>query len=151
MRIRPRLLRAPLKMALVVATVITTGRAIGWSYHGLCPAGRKEAALARVDALFEKGLEALHRCGERIATIDAWSKAIALCRPYPGTEADQAGLNTHLADVLIELGRNDEALDRYEQALDLYGRARYTSLDRAYCRRRIAELRAAGQEKGPDR
>ena len=97
---------------------------------------------SRADALFDEGVDALHDRGDRIATIEAWTRALEICRAYPDTEADQAGLSTHIADALIELGRDAEALAKYEQALDLYRRTKYTAIDQAFCREKIVELRA---------
>lgn len=142
MRHLPRRLRAALRTALVIATIVSSYRALGWSYYALCPAGRREADLARTEVLFQEGLEALHVRGDPHATIVAWSQAIRLLRRYPDTEAEQAGCSAHIADVLLELGRGAEALALYERALELYRRTRYTEIDQGRCRKVIAALRA---------
>ncbi|MHC4990955.1 MAG: hypothetical protein ACYTGC_08230 [Planctomycetota bacterium] len=141
MKNRTRRLRTALRAALVVATIVSTWRALGWSYRNLCPAGRRELAMARSEVLFQEGLEALHVRGDRRGALQAWSSELGIYRAYPGATAEHAGCLERIGDMLLDFGRGAEALEKYEQALTLYGRSRYAEIDQARCRRKVAELR----------
>ncbi len=142
MRPPTRRLSNALRAALAVATIVSTYRALGWSYRTFCPGGKRDVALARADALFHEGLDALHARSDRRGAFQAWSDELDICRALAGTEAEQAGCSTRLGDILIEVGRDAEALDKYEQALDLYKKIMYSGIDQARCRQTIAEIRA---------
>ena len=149
MRPRTRRLRTALRAALAVAAIVSTCRALGWSYRTFCPSGKRDVALARADALFHEGLDALHVRGDWHKALDAWSDEHDICRALPGTEDEQAGCSSRLGDVLLELGRDAEAIDKYEQALELYKKTRYSEIDQAQCRKKIAEIRARASAQEP--
>ena len=83
---RPRTRRLPnaLRVALAVATIVSTYRALCWSYRTLCPAGRRAVAMARSEMLFDEGLEAMHVRGDRHGALRAWSDEIDIYRAHPG-------------------------------------------------------------------
>jgi predicted negative regulator of RcsB-dependent stress response len=142
MRSWARRLCNALRAALVVATIVSTWQALGWSYRNVCPAGRREVAMARSEVLFQEGLDALHVRGDRLGALRAWSDELDIYRAYPGADAEHAGCLERIGDILLDSGRDAEALEKYEQALVFYGRSRYAELDQARCRRKITELRA---------
>jgi tetratricopeptide (TPR) repeat protein len=129
-------------VALAVATIVSTYRALCWSYRTLCPAGRRAVAMARSEMLFDEGLEAMHVRGDRHGALRAWSDEIDIYRAHPGAEAEHAGCLTRIGDIMLDLGREAEALERYEQALELYRKTRYSEIDQAWCRQTIARIRA---------
>jgi tetratricopeptide (TPR) repeat protein len=130
------------RTVLIVASIVSTYRALGWTYRTYSPSGKRIVALARAEALFQEGLDALHVQGDKRKALDAWSQELAISRTLPGSEDEQAGCLTRIGDILLDFGRDAEALEKYEQALDLYQQIRYSEIDQAQCRRMISDLRA---------
>jgi len=84
------------------------------------------------ETLYNRGLEAYY-ADDMPAAIEAWSKALAICKTIKGTEWNQAGCYQGIGFALDDMGKYEDAIAKHEQALRIYQTIKGSERNQATC------------------